>query len=370
MKIERIEVRSVAPPTEQFTWSDDLPAQFATNTVVRLYTDAGVEGVSGVWNATSYGFERYTAEAIRHLAPILLGRDPLLREALWHAIRPRVFPVPPQALAALDIALWDLAGKVAGLPLYRLLGGAREQIPSYASTPLLEDVTAYLHYVENLLNQGYRAVKFHAWCVPERDLELCRAVAREFDPANIDFMLDAENNYQRASALEVAGELEELGFTWFEAPLPDYDLDGYRELARQISIPVLPAGNWFMDLVSFQEAIETKAWRAARTDVHMMGGITQAHKAMGLCQAAGLNCELMSWGYCLNAAANLHLMLAHDNCSFYEHSVPQKPYEYGMLDVIRADSRGYVHAPTKAGLGLEVNWEEMAAATFHHFIID
>jgi L-alanine-DL-glutamate epimerase-like enolase superfamily enzyme len=370
MKIERIEVRAVAPPTEQFTWSDDLPAQYATNTVMRLYTDEGVEAVSGVWNATSYGFERYTAEAIRHIAPILIGRDPLQREALWHDIRPRVFPVPPQALASIDIALWDLAGKVAGLPLYRLLGGARQKIRSYASTPMLDDVPAYLRFVEQLLAEGYTAIKFHTWCVPEKDLALCRAVAKEFDTAKIDFMHDAENNYNRTDSLKVALELQDLGFTWFEAPLPDYDLDGYRELTRKTSIPVLPSGNWYMDLMTFNEAIRTQTWRSARTDVHMMGGITQTQKAIALTEAAGINCELMSWGYSLNSAANLHLMLAHNNCSFYEHSVPQQPYEYGMHDVIRSDADGYVQAPTKPGLGLDVDWDQMESATFHQFTID
>ena len=199
MKIERIEVRSVAPPTEQFTWADDLPAQFATNTVLRLYAD-GIEAVSGVWNATSYGFEKYTAEAIRHVAPILIGRDPLQREALWHDIRPRVFPLSPQVLASIDIALWDLAGKAAGMPIYRMLGAARERIRSYASTPMLEDIPAYLKFVEDLLAEGYTAVKFHTWCIPDRDLELSREVAREFDTSKTDFMLDAENNYDRGNS--------------------------------------------------------------------------------------------------------------------------------------------------------------------------
>ncbi|MEE2659559.1 MAG: enolase C-terminal domain-like protein [Candidatus Latescibacterota bacterium] len=370
MKIERIEVRAVGPPTEQFTWSDDLPDQYATNTVLRLFTDDGGEAVSGVWNATSFGYEKYTAEAIRHIAPILIGRDPLQREALWYDIRPRVFPLPPQALATIDIALWDLAGKVAGLPIYQLLGARRDRIRSYASTPMLEDVPAYLRFVENLLAEGYTAVKFHTWCVPHRDIELCRAVSREFDLERVDFMLDVENNYDRASSMRVAREIEELGFSWFEAPLPDWDLDGYRELTRSTTIPILPSGNWLMDLMTLNEGIRTKAWRSTRTDVHMMGGITQMQKAMTLTAAAGINCEIMSWGYTLNSAANLHVMLAHDHCTFYEHSVPQQPYEFGMRDVIRSDGEGFVHAPTKPGLGVEVDWEQMRSATFHEFVVE
>ena len=370
MKITRVEVRAVAPPVDRFTWSEDLPDQYSTNTVVRIGTDAGVEGVAGVWNATSFDFERYTAEAIRHLAPLLLGEDPLQRELIHYRIRPRVFPLPPQSLAAVDIALWDLAARVAGLPLYRLLGGARERLPAYASTPLFEDVDSYLQHAGEFAAQGFRAVKFHTWCIPELDLELARAVRKHYPGDEVAFMLDAENNYDRDGALRVARELEAMGFTWFEAPLHDSDLEGYRELTRRVDIPILPSGNWFQDLHSFAAAIRTGAWGRARTDVAAMGGITQAHKAVALTEAAGMKCEIMSWGYSLVSAANLHLMLAHRNCSYFEQPVPFEPYEYGMKDVIRPRSDGYVYAPTGPGLGLEVDWEAMDSATVHSFVVD
>lgn len=211
MKIERVEGRSVGPPTEQFTWSEDLPDQYATNTIVRIRTDEGHEGVGGVWNATSHRFERYTAEAVRHLAPELIGMNPLHREEINHAIRPRVFPLPPQSLAVLDIALWDLAGKLAGQPLYQMLGGARDRIPAYASTPLFESVDEYVSKVESLIDQGCKAVKFQTWCVPELDLELAREIRRRFPGDETAFMLDAENNYTRVDPLRVAKELEDLG---------------------------------------------------------------------------------------------------------------------------------------------------------------
>ena len=92
MKITRIEVRTVAPEVQRFTWSFDLPEQFMTNTVIRIETDTGVEGVAGVSNYTSYDFDRYTAETIRHLAPVLIGRDPRDREQIYYDLRPRVFP--------------------------------------------------------------------------------------------------------------------------------------------------------------------------------------------------------------------------------------------------------------------------------------
>ena len=155
MRIDRVEVRVVGPQVERFTWSHDLPEQYMTNTVVRIRTDEGVEGVGGVSNYTSYRHDRYTAETLRHLIPALIGRNPMEREALWRSLWSRVFPLAPGALAVVDVALWDLMGKTANLPIYQLLGGARSQIPSYASTPMLEDVAAYLDFVDQLLEQGF-----------------------------------------------------------------------------------------------------------------------------------------------------------------------------------------------------------------------
>ena len=144
MKIERVKVQVVAPKVKRYTWSHDLPEQYMTNTIVRIYTNDGVEGVGGVSNYTSHDYDRYTAETLRHMTPDLIGKNPLEREAIRRSLWSRVFPLAPGALAAVDIALWDLLGKVSGLPIYQLLGGARDRIQSYASTPMLEDVPAYL----------------------------------------------------------------------------------------------------------------------------------------------------------------------------------------------------------------------------------
>jgi len=367
MKIEDVEVRVVGPAVPRYTWSHDLPEQYMTNTIVRIRTDEGAEGVGGVSNYTSYDFDRYTAETLRHMVPLLLGMDPLQREAIRQRLRARVFPLTPTANAVIDIALWDLLGKVAGLPLYQLLGGARDRIMAYASTPLLQDVPAYLRFADDLVKGGFRAIKFHAWCLPERDLELARAVRKHYPGPEIAFMLDAENNYDRQSALRAAVELEDLGFTWFEAPLPDFDLEGYRELTSRVRIPVLPSGNHIQDLSVLGDALSKHTWRAARTDATVCGGITQARKALALVEAAGMNCELMSWGFTLISAANLHLMLSFPNCTYYEQAVPYEAYEYGMDNVIRTQEDGYVRAPQGPGLGVQVDWKAMKAATIYSF---
>ncbi len=365
MKIERVKVQVVAPEVKRYTWSHDLPEQYMTNTIVRIYTDDGVEGVGGVSNYTSHDYDRYTAETLRHMTPDLIGKNPLEREAIRRSLWSRVFPLAPGALAAVDIALWDLLGKVSGLPIYQLLGGARDRIQSYASTPMLEDVPAYLEFIDQMLEQGFRAIKFHAWCLPDKDLELCRAARKKYP--DVAFMHDAENNYDRLSALRVAQELEDLEFTWLEAPLLDFDLEGYRDLTSRVNIPVIPSGNWIQDLPAFAEALRTQTWRSARTDVTVCGGFTQARKFLALAEASGVNCEIMAWGYTLISSANLHLMLSTPQCTYYEQPVPYDSYEYGMKDVIRTQRDGFVEAPRGPGLGVEIDWEAMDKATIVSF---
>ena len=365
MRIDRVEVWVVGPDVQRFTWSHDIPEQHMTNTIVRIYTDDGAQGVGGVSNYTSHGYDRYTAETVRHMIPTLIGKDPLDREAIWRSLWSRVFPLAPGALTAVDIAIWDLLGNIANLPIYKLLGGARNSMPSYASTPLFDDVPSYLQFVDEMIEQGFRAVKFHCWCLPDKDLELARTVRQHHPGREVAFMLDVENNYDWHSALRVAKVLEELDFTWFEAPLMDYDLDGYEKLTRRVDVPILPSGNWIQDLPAYQEALRRRCWTSARTDVTVCGGFTAARKYLALVEAAGMKCEIMSWGNTLVSTANLHLMLAFNCSSYFEQAVPYEPYEYGMVDVIRTQKDGQVAAPQGPGLGVRVDWDVMQAATIH-----
>ena len=365
MKITRVQVLTVAPQVQRFTWSHDIPEQYMTNTIVRISTDVDVEGVGGVSNYTSHDFDRYTCETLRHMIPDLIGKNPLMREQIWNQLWSRVFPYSPQALAAIDIALWDLFGRHAGLPVYQLLGGSCDRIQSYASTPLFDDVGKYLRFVDEMIERGFRAIKFHCWCLLEKDLELVRAVRKAHPSDDVTFMLDVENNYDWQSAITMAKELAELGFTWFEAPLMDYDLEGYRKLTERSSVDIVPSGNWIQDLPAYERALLSGCWTRARTDLTVCGGFTAAQKYLALCKAAGMKCEIMSWGNTLISSANLHLMLGLGTSSFYEQPVPYEPYEFGMLETVRTDSDGYVHAPTKPGLGYGIDWEEMEASTIH-----
>lgn len=361
MRISRVEVLAVAPPVERYRWSDDLPEQFMTNTVVRIEVDTGQFGTGGVWNGTSFEHDRYTAESIRHLAPILIGQDARDIPAIMHLLRPRVWPLPGGALAAINTALWDLAGRDAEQPVYELLGAARHEIHAYASTPMLKDVASYVEFGEQLVAQGYHAIKLHTWCIPEQDVELARVMRHEFGD-RVELMLDAENNYDHESALRVAHTLADLDFCWFEAPLPDHDVVGYRQLNQHCGVTVLPSGNWVQDLDTFRQCVATGTWGAARTDVTMLGSLEATRAACDIAAAVNLNCELFSWGYTLIGAANLHVMLSVSNCQYFEQPVPDGAFDYGMLDVIRPNEQGIVQAPDRPGLGFRVDWDAMLDA--------
>jgi L-alanine-DL-glutamate epimerase-like enolase superfamily enzyme len=362
-EIDRVQVYAVGPETPRYAWAEGMHEQFMTNNIVRLTTRCGLEGVGAAASYSEGGFDRSVAETLRHLVPHLIGTTALDREALWHRLRDLNIPQAPQARSAIDVALWDLAAKHAGLPLYRMLGGARSRILSYASTPLLPEIDSYLEFVEELRRTGFTAVKFHSWCRPERDLALARAAHGRFG-GTLALMLDVEQRYSRNEALLAARTLEELGFRWFEAPLVDTDLQGYRDLRRRVGIPILPAGNWLLDPHLVALGIELGAWSSVRVDATIAGGITGALNIMALAEANAMTCELQCWGYTLTQAANLHLMLARGNCSYFEQPVPYAAFEAGSLDVIRTDGEGYVHAPQGNGLGIGVEWPAIEGASF------
>jgi L-alanine-DL-glutamate epimerase-like enolase superfamily enzyme len=367
LEIERVQVYAVGPESERYTWATNHTPQFVTNTIARITTRGGLEGVAGAMSVTEFGFSAAVAETMRRMLPLVIGSSPLDRERLWYRLQPLDLPLAPQAHSIIDIALWDLMAKHAGLPLYQMLGGPRSKIMSYASTPLLPSPAAYADFVAEMRELGFKAIKFHCYCVYERDMEMVRAVHARFGDSGIKFMLDVEQRYTREQALKAARELEELGFAWFEAPLPDFDLEGYRELKRRVGIPILANGNWILDPRLIEHVLDYDCWTHVRVDTTIAGGVTPMQKIMAVAEAHGMNVEIQSWGYTLTQAANLHVMLAHNNCEFFEQPVPYPAFEYGSLNAIRTDAEGYVSAPDGPGLGIRTDWTAIEKAAFLMF---
>jgi len=366
LQIDRAEVFVVAPEVERYTWAEGMSDQFMSNIIVKLTTKGGHEGVAGAAMITPHSFDRAVGESLRTLLPDLMRGSCLEREALWYRLQQHGTPIMPQALSLIDIALWDMAAKMAGMPLYQFLGGARSKIRSYASTPLLHSNRGYIDYIAERIEEGFSAIKFHCWCNPDLDLPMCEAVRSHFG-AGLSLMLDVEQRYNLPSALKVGKRIAELGFEWFEAPLPDTNIEGYRQLRRETGVPIIAAGNTWLDLQQLAQAIRLECWSSLRVDATICGGITPLRKIMALAEAYGMDVEIQCWGYTLTQAANLHVMLGYGNCRYFEQPSPYPAFEHGSLDVLRTDKEGFVNAPQGPGLGVRVDWEAIKKASILNF---
>jgi L-alanine-DL-glutamate epimerase-like enolase superfamily enzyme len=338
-------------------WTETAPVCNLTTTILRVFDDDGAEGIAGYDSYTPAPSDRSVLEALRSLAPALLGRETTAREALARDLRVAVvFPFSTAPLAMMDVALWDLEARRAAEPLCRLLGPtARESIPAYASLTTMATEADYLSTVARAREDGLTAVKVHAWGDPGRDIKLLERLRAEHP--DLTLMHDAEGVYDRDGALRVGHALEALDARWFEAPLPDFDLDGYRGLKHRVDVPVLPAGYAMWDPLQIADALRDPPWSAVRSEVTSTLGITGLCQIARLAQAFELDLEPVSYGHTLLQAANLHVMLAFDNVRYFELPYPVEPWEYGVVEPIRPGPDGRVTAPSGPGLGVELDWE-------------
>ena len=188
--------------------------------VIRVLTDEGVEGNAFGWGVRS---GEVTAKIVADvLKPALVGEDPFDREKIWQKIRTldrwlAFFPLYAQG--PMDVALWDIAAKKAGLPLYKLIGGYREKVRAYATAAWsIPDVESYKRQADEVLAMGFTAYKMTAWGDPDYDIPLMREM-RAYVGDGVDLMLDCVSAYDHRTALKVGRVAEELGFYWFEEPL-------------------------------------------------------------------------------------------------------------------------------------------------------
>ena len=345
-------------------WTETAPVCCLTTTILRVVDGDGAEGIAGYDSYMPAPSDRSVLEALRSTAPALLGRDTGAREALAHDLRVAVvFPQATVPLAIMDTALWDLEAKRAGVSLSHLLGPARrESIPAYASLTTMATEEDYLATVAQACEDGLGAVKVHAWGEPERDIRLLERL-RAAHP-DLVLMHDAEGVYDRDGALRVGRALEAIGARWFEAPLPDFDLEGYRHLRHQLDVPILPAGYAMWDTLQFVEALRDPPWSAVRAELTCTLGVTALCEIARLAHSLGLDFEPVSYGHTLSQAANLHVMLAFDNVRYFELPYPVEPWEYGVVAPIRPGPDGTVALPSGPGLGVELDWEWVERSAF------
>ena len=323
--------------------------------VVTIKTDEGVEGHSFL-GSSNQGADEFSAQVLRRLKPLAIGRDPLDIGAIWSDLWSRNRLVDARSICAVDVALWDIAGKVAGLPIHHLLGTCRREVPAYASSAVMAGPQDYVDEVLGFRERGWQAYKIHPRRDPDQDLAICAAVKKAVGDSMV-LMLDAMWAYGYEDALRVGLAVQEMGFFWYEDPLAEDDIYGYVKLKQKLTIPILATEYSPGGLYGYTHWILQSATDMLRGDVAVKAGITPMVKIAHLAEAFRMKCEIHHGGNSLNNVANLHITMAIPNCDYFEVLLPDHAQKHGLVRDIEVDGEGFVHAPTGPGLGYEIDWD-------------
>jgi L-alanine-DL-glutamate epimerase-like enolase superfamily enzyme len=304
---------------------------------------------------------------------LLVGQDPLDREMIWKWLW--VANISENVASVVDLMLWDLAGRHANLPVYKLMGGARDRVKAYASTyPNIGKPQVYADHALECIKDGYIAYKIHPhyfWNpvtgtpTPGRpsnikaDIETCRLVREAVGPDYV-LMFDPWGTYMSLEeAVQVGRELEKLNFYWYEHPMPEYRVESYVRLCKELSIPILSPEIAAGGVFTRAEWILRGASDMSRIDV-VRGGITGARKTAIVCEAYGIRCEMHMAGW-----GNLQVCGAtsEDTSEYYEKGLlapgvdydAPHPYLKSICD--KLDPDGYITMPKAPGMGYEIVWD-------------
>ncbi|MDX6355584.1 MAG: hypothetical protein QOF98_2487 [Streptomyces sp.] len=347
----RVPLPGATPP---FVWRKGLlgSAPDGEAAVLRIGTDSGATGVA---LATRPGMAAAVEDIVgRVLRTELVGKDPLQRELLWHRMweldRTEEFPLP--VLGLVDIALWDLAGRVYEQPVWQLLGGFRTKIPAYASTVTFRDIPEFLDVATACLELGYQAVKLHAFGDARADAELGRRLREHVGDA-VPLMYDGSAGFDLPDAIRLGRALHDAGFLWYEEPMREFSVTAYARLARSVGIPLLVAetsDGAHMNSADFIAA--GAATFGVRASASTRGGITGAMRTAHLADSFRLRAEVLG-----DEIPSQHLSMAISNTTFYESlitsaDVRKKP---------EIDGAGFVHAPVDPGIALPAALDYPAA---------
>jgi L-alanine-DL-glutamate epimerase-like enolase superfamily enzyme len=344
--------------------------------VLVVSTDEGIDGHAFL-SFPGPGPAAIAKQIVEQLKPRLLGQDPLDIGRHWNMMqRVARWYVDPIAVASIDIALWDIAGKAAGFPIHQLLGSCREKVPAYYSSGRHPSIEAYAEEATYWQSQGWTGYKLHPPTTPWRDpgitvrddIAACKGV-RDAVGDEMSLMLDSSWGYSFTEAVQVGKAIEELGYVWYEDPLPAEDIHGYARLQRSLSIPLMATEITKGGLYALPQWITTGATDFLRGDVVIKGGITGLVKIAHLAEAFNMNCEIHDGYNALGNVANLQVMMAITNCEWFEvitfsrsghHGLDH--LSYGLTEPIQIDAEGMVHVPAGPGLGIEIDWDLIESA--------
>jgi L-alanine-DL-glutamate epimerase-like enolase superfamily enzyme len=280
MKVVKLETRPIEVALQEPIISALGPISSCGVVVVRLHTSDGVVGENLVFTLNN----RRTAvlrQMVDELADLVVGQDAGHIGAFWaRAWKDMNFfgqkGIPVMGISAIDGALWDAAAKSAGLPLYRMLGGAQDRVPAYHSGGLWlhRSIDELARDAQNMVEQGFHAVKMRLGSAdPVVDIQRVRAVREAIGP-NINLMADANQGLNEAQAIRLGRMLEEYQLAWFEEPLPAWDLEGVARVAAALDTPIA-SGETEYARYGFRRMIELRSADVLMPDLQRSGGVSE-----------------------------------------------------------------------------------------------
>ena len=366
MKIDAIETYLVEQALETPFFFSQFEFRTRQICLVKVIAADGSYG----WGE-GYGPATVVKAGVEFLAPLAVGEDPLRVEAIWSKMHLRVLDyarrgVLVAAISAIDIALWDLRGKLLGQPVSTLLGGRRrERVKVYAtgmyfthtddlSGKLVEEARLYAA-------QGFRALKMKVGLGLETDVKHVRAV-RQAIGADLQLMVDANHAYSLSEALRFARQVEELDISFFEEPVSPEDYEGYRELRQRASIPIA-GGECEYLLAGFRQLLSMRCVDIAQPDICGAGGLTETKRIAALAYAFQTNVIPHSWGTGIAFAAGLHLVSTLDIVpgrlrmpeAMLEMDRSENALRENLTEPKFAIEDGMVRVPDAPGLGVDVD---------------
>jgi len=321
--------------------------------LIEIHTSEGIVGRALL--GSSIRSARLDIDSLfRTVKPLLIGCDALATELVWQRLRKAYRATTNRILGTVDVAIWDIIGQAAGLPVTALFGGARPRIRAYASSPTHDRAEDYARELEAVLAQGFRAYKVHPPADVTACIEICRDLRRRAGDG-IALMLDASSLFDVYEARRIVTALQDIGLEWIEDPLPEHDIHNYHRLREGNVVPLMATEYSEGGLEGFVPWIVDRATDYLRGDVIVKGGLTGLLKAAHLAEAFGLNLEIHHGGNSVNNIAQLHLACGIRNTGWFEVLLPAAAQQYGVRNDIELDGDGCVSPPDGAGLGVDLD---------------
>jgi len=371
MKIKDIRLLPLRGATPDGGWDEKfLNSESNLHTLVEVVTDEGVTGLGSVF--TSETLIRGALDVIRPFLIDASALDPaattenLHQQSFWQGRGGAI----THAISGIDIALWDILGKVTQQPISRLLGGRhRETIKPYGSV-LMDEPDKLRARLEDGLERGFRAFKI-GWGpfgrVDASTDEATVKVARQTLGADVELMVDAGGSdafwpHGYKWALRTAKMLADYDVTWFEEPLRPDDLDGYIQLTANAPLPITGC-EVFTRRQSFIPWLERRAIDYVQPDVTKVGGISEEHRIAQCANDHSILFVPHGWNTAVGFAADLQLVAAAGNARWVEYITPSPYIEELLVEPIQLTGDGMIQIPSGPGLGLRWNPDGIAKFT-------